>query len=395
MHAHRQAGACRQAGHGRAGQVGQAGHAGQARSNMCWGCFGLCNKLFGACWDLTCAGTAECSACFVCVHVCFAFSVAHFSFVVEIVSGAVSFHIMARGSFTPPKRGLFALSKDEIERPSKKVKFSQTLPSVPKGAEVDEEDMGMLRDAFVDLIDKLWRKPMYIQKAVHWLDNKVKSDALKGDDDNFTSVSVLGKLDESWTCAWLVANSGISLAGLETVCLKDPDTYKHLLIFALKCSLTVKMPQSCKVKSVCSSSLKSRHEGCGNRLLQVTDELLVERTNKCANWGAIGVYEPRFVTGNPNCVEMLHRPTKHVAKVPEYVVITKEFSIKCNWDDMEAYACIGKHCKPLCELFDESFGPYNIKQWSGTEKKMRHCAAGGLPSTVLLCRTWQIRQMHI
>jgi len=275
---------------------------------------------------------------------------------------------MARGSFTPPKRGLFALSQDEINRPSKKVKFSESLPSVPKGADVDEEDMGMLRDAFVDLINKLWRKPQYIQKAVHWLDSKVKADALRGDEDNFTSVSVLGKLDESWICAWLVANSGISLGGLETVCRKDPDTYKHLLIFALKCSLTVKMPLCCKVKSVCSSSLKRRHEDCGNRLQAVTDELLVEPTNKCANWGAIGIYEPRFVKGNPNCMEMLHRPTKHVAQVPPYVVITKEFTIKCNWDDLEAYACIGKHCKPLCELFADDCGPYYIKQWSGTEK---------------------------
>ena len=30
--------------------------------------------------------------------------------------------------------------------------------------------------------------------------------------------------------------------------------------------------------------------------------------------------------------------------------------------------CIGKHCKPLCDLFDDSTGPYYIKQWSGTEK---------------------------
>ena len=71
------------------------------------------------------------------------------------------------------------MTKEEGDRPNKKVKFAETLPAVAKGADIDEEDMRMLRDYFVDLVDKLWRRPGYIQKANRWLDSKIKADALK------------------------------------------------------------------------------------------------------------------------------------------------------------------------------------------------------------------------
>ena len=268
------------------------------------------------------------------------------------------------------KRGFLALTDEEKDKPLKLVKHAESMPAVVKSDDKGkDEDLSMIRDDFMVLVSGLWRNPSYVKGANHWLQNRLKSDEMVETHTHFKTVSTLSKLDEHWACGWLVANSMLTMSGLEMACSKDTDAWRHLLIMALKSLLSVKVPEECREKDVLNKTLKIRLDALGNRLREVSDEYFV--LNDQPNWKLCGVYCPLFGASDAKAELMLHRPTADRAAIPGHIHITKEFKIWSNWDDMEAVAVhssgVGKH---TChEMFAKDKGPFKHSTWKGAEKE--------------------------
>ena len=98
------------------------------------------------------------------------------------------------------------------------------LPAPAKtGNEYHDDDMRMKRDAFVKLIDKLWRNPHIVMQAANWIENRAKSQWSRDATRFFESVSQLRNLDETRACNYLSSSCNFSMQMLETASAADPD----------------------------------------------------------------------------------------------------------------------------------------------------------------------------
>ena len=218
------------------------------------------------------------------------------------------------------KRGVFDLSPEELQSPNKLCKFADNVPMYIKtGDEDKDEDLKLKRSQFQKSVNLLWRNPDLCWKNVMWLEEKIKANESKVTADMFKTVSTLGALDETWCCAWIVSNSRIKLETLEGACIIDPESWKQILVYALKCLLTVKVPLECKKKAVCGASFEARNVQCGSRLGGFMDETLCDEESGLIDWKAWGCYEPLFVQEEPNLRTLRHRPTGHIGHVPAHV----------------------------------------------------------------------------
>ena len=113
------------------------------------------------------------------------------------------------------KKFLFQLAPEELS-PDKMVKWATKLPSVAKTGDVFQDDeLKMRRDAFIRVIDKLWRNPDIILQAANWVDNRVSTMSSRDSTRFFDSVSQLRSLDETWICTLLssTCSSAVTICG--------------------------------------------------------------------------------------------------------------------------------------------------------------------------------------
>ena len=274
------------------------------------------------------------------------------------------------------KRGLFALTDAEEASPNKMVKFASTLPAVVKsGNESKDEDMEMARDAMMKTINLLWRNPSVCMKNNNWLEKKIASDAAQVGNDYFKAITTIGKLDETWAVAWLVSNSPLTLELIEDVSAKDPDSWRQLYMFALVCSLHCKCPESLRNKALCSMTLHARHVLCGRRLSKLRCPTFVNEENECIDWKHIGVYEPLWHADDEKSLKVLrHKPTGHLGRIPDHVLVSREFKLWYNWDDFEASFVLTPSNFKCCDFFESGSGPFGKVQWAGADKSFKALA---------------------
>ena len=249
------------------------------------------------------------------------------------------------------KRHLFELTQDEAETNNSVVAWALKLPAPAKtGNEYHDDDMRMKRDAFVKLIDKLWRNLHIVTQAADRIENRAKSQSSRDTTRFFESVSQLRNLDGTWACNYLSSSCKLSMQMLETAGAADPDP-------------TLKIPKECREKEVLDRALQERMTECKNRLELFNESNLLGKHG--INWARNGVYEVVF-DEKGKAKSILHRPTGDHGKVPEHVMISQKFELDQNWSDY--FATVG--LKPTTYVIAEDFfdGPHKIKLMSGTSK---------------------------
>ena len=269
------------------------------------------------------------------------------------------------------KRGCYFLTAEEDASPSKLVKFSESVPQVPKSGDSSaDEDLKYFRKEMMKVINVLWRNPKMSPRCVDWLDEKFRQDMeASSKSDCFKAISTLGKLDETWAASWLVQHSALTLKVLERVCDVDGDGVRQLMIFALVACLAVKLHAAMKVKAVMSIALQMRHNHCGQRLARLTSINLVCPDTGAINWGTIGVYEPLWDAHDERLWRLRHKPSGHVGRIPNHVIVTRDFKLCNNWDDFDATLVLKPSSFPCSDFFDSGCGPFKVKQWQGSADK--------------------------
>jgi len=267
------------------------------------------------------------------------------------------------------RQGIFSCSDEELASPAKLVKFAETAPAFMKtGDEDKDEDLKMKRSQFQKSMNLLWRNPDLCFKNVMWLEEKINAKNSKCPQDMFKALSTIGAMDETWCCSWIVANSNIRLETMEAACLVDPESWKQILTFVLKCHMSCKLPPDCRRKAVCGSCFDSRVLQCGGRLSGFMDETLCDEDGGLIDWRTWGCYEPMFVADEPNLRTIRHRPTGHLGHIPAHVTITRAFKLWWNYDDMQARFILKPSEFCAKDLFEAKAGPFFQKTWEGNDK---------------------------
>ena len=260
---------------------------------------------------------------------------------------------------------LFALSADEQAHPNKLVGFASKLPAINKtNDEYVDDDLRLKREGFMTCISLMWRNPHIILQTTNRAEHLVQSYSQRSTGDFFESISVLWRLDETWTVNFISVNYNLSIRRLEQACTVDPDSWRHLMVFGLVANGSLKMPAECKEKLVCQLALAKRMERMGSRLLALTDSNILHQAGGI-DWGRLGVYA---VTWNASgrAESVLHRPSGHEASLAEHVVITKKFTLASNWSDFGATLSLKPTSYNIAEdFFEAGRGPHSVKLWTG------------------------------
>jgi hypothetical protein len=273
------------------------------------------------------------------------------------------------------KRHLFELTPEESEASSSLVAWASKLPAPARtGNEYHDDDMKMKRDAFVKIIDKLWRNPGIVMQAANWIENRAKSQACRDTARFFESIGQLRNLDETWACSYLSGKCNFSISVLEQATAADPDAWRQLLQYGLVAGPSLKLPKECREKEVMHMTLTRRMEACGNRLLPFNEANLLG--DHGIDWGKNGVYEVIFDESTARATSILHRPTGDHGKVPEHVVISTKFELDQNWSDYHATVGLKPTSYVIADdFFKDRCGPHQIKLMTGTCKEFDDMAA--------------------
>ena len=145
----------------------------------------------------------------------------------------------------PARKFLFELTATESADTAKKVDWATRLPTYKKtNNDSANEDLQEQRDAFVEVIDLLWRNKAYTTKTASWLKKKIEegSKATQQLETQFAKLTTLRNLDQHWAALWVLKHCpGLQLATIKKGLSVDEDTVTQLLRCALNAVATLSL----------------------------------------------------------------------------------------------------------------------------------------------------------
>lgn len=271
---------------------------------------------------------------------------------------------------------LFSLTPEEEQHPAKLVKFCDRVPAVAKtGDKFRDDELEMQRQHFCKLLSGLWRRPELVMQANSWFEGKLESLKHEVAEGFFPKISVVGALDQAWVAHYLVNRLPISMSLLEKACDYDPEAWLQLLCWMLDCSKTLKLPKVCQQMTVMTLAFDKRVASIGRRWLNLEAKDIIDENSGALSWASFGVFEVKFDGEKTRAIEVRHRPTQNVAKIPSHVLIDSTFCLSENWLDFGAKVTKKPASYELFHFFDKATGPFKEESLVGTSKLFNDIAA--------------------
>lgn len=234
------------------------------------------------------------------------------------------------------------------------------------------------RRCFQLIEDTLAKKPELIQALYGNLINLLSSSNKQGRAEEFESVSTLGKLDETWCASFLTKHSKLTMENIGSMKAVDPLVVYSLMQYASQLPLSAKLFAEMVVKVLASAVLGRRHRAVGLRLNSLTSTCMTDGgAMNWANFSHTLIFEGESV----KAAHVLHSSGTKVP-LPDYVVITRKFTIESNFDDSAASAVLGAAVYKLDTFFEQPLvGPHAYPLWApkstmlkdvATEEKTKH-----------------------
>lgn len=154
-----------------------------------------------------------------------------------------------------PQRGPFALP----QRHEGLCPLAAKIPEVQRSGDIqDDTKATMRRDAYVRIVDTLWKEPNYVHEIANYLDSLKQSTTSTPKDGHFDKLTTLRCLDEAWCVGFLGGLTGWSTQRFEEFKVFEADAVKHLLCFALAASTTLRLPPACRDKELLKMLFETR-----------------------------------------------------------------------------------------------------------------------------------------
>ena len=266
----------------------------------------------------------------------------------------------------------FDLTDAEIADTASMVAFVQKVPAVKgAGESFEASEMRTARSNFCRVINALWRHPTVCAQACDWVESKVVQYKSSKGDEYFASVSILGKLDETWLCWWVTQRyTGVTKQTLELFCLQDPESLIQLVEGMCNASRTLKLPVSMRHKVTCGHILNMLADEAGDRFKGLTDSKLKgDGDGTCMDWSKLTPYLWVWNFTKTHVVEVTHRPSKVTVGVPDHLIITDDFELWQPWSDKYASAKFTMVNHTLQNLFTDPLkGPNAYNFFEGASK---------------------------
>jgi hypothetical protein len=255
--------------------------------------------------------------------------------------------------------------------------LAKKMPSeLPKtgNSNVDAE-LPLIRNAFINCIDMMWKNPAIVLSTERFLDDKLDrlhTEAQKKDAEHFAQdIKTLCTLfkDEVWAIGFLKL-LGFKQDFLEKIKRFDPDSPKHLMVYLLAMSLTTRLPSELQATDACAFVLNQRIVDIQRFGPLLAPGAVIADASGKIRWPQIGVYG--LVVDDEGVVtRIVHRPTGDHVAVPASSPITTSWTLKNNWSDLLAKVEMEAHD---CEHFlhkwfqKDKLGPYKVIVFKGAEK---------------------------
>ncbi len=268
----------------------------------------------------------------------------------------------------PAVKRAFSLTEAEVAQPTKIVKVAQRIPKPQKTGDVLVDDSSTIQHEHLQkIVSKLWRHPDVIVACSSWVDKRVDMVAEAQTRGLLASVSILKALDEEFACSWIARQSpNLNMGAMEKLLVKDPDTWRHLMIYALVASPFLKLPIETKDRGVMKNALDKRASTCGDRLAAVKADANGDKLS--IDWLKFGVYSLEF-NSDGVLVKITHTTTKeHTVIDPSIILVSKKWKLEQNWSDYSAELTLKPHKHTCCDFFADGVGPKKIALINGKSK---------------------------
>lgn len=167
---------------------------------------------------------------------------------------------------------------------------------------------------------------------------------------------------------FLCGKSQITDELMESALRFDPDSWRQLMQFSLKSTISLRFPKSCKEKAVLARSLARRMADVGDRLTKISKTSFLVKGSGGIDWLNIGAYSVKFAESG-RAETLTHRPTSTTVPVPEWIFVDKTFALESNWCDVSADLMKPPVARILCaDLFEKEQGPHVVPTISGSSK---------------------------
>ena len=168
-------------------------------------------------------------------------------------------------------------------------------------------------------------------------------------------------LDDAWISAFICGKIKVSLGDLELALQSDPDAWRQILQFLLVSSLSLKLIDDNRKKSITATALEYRIDSMDqDRCSVFRDREFLHNTSKSIDWATLGVYDVVWESGANKAEAIKHRPSGDVAVLPEHITTTTDFVIDHNWADYGATIGLKPTRYDIAQAFftDKSKGPH-------------------------------------
>lgn len=240
------------------------------------------------------------------------------------------------------------------------------------GVAAHDRNKELKRLAFQNIIEHLWAHEDDVYACRSFLDERraQQSDAADAN-DQFKTFTTLGKFDEAWIVQQLLNRTSLTKAGLTRAKKYDEQTVHHIFAFILSASLSMKLPQDCRSKTVFDRMVDDRVEKVG-RCKSVGDNMILASGQ--VDWLSKGCYKLVWSAEKTRCVEIVHQSSSATAAVPEHVMITPAYALTNNFSDMQAVVSLAPNNYILAQFFGAFVGPQAFGCWFGRSRLVHQAA---------------------
>ena len=224
-------------------------------------------------------------------------------------------------------------------------------PPVPKARKrLEPEDAAALKW----INSYLHANPAYILKCkakmeTGWLE-KAANDL---SEDYFNDTYTYFKKIPKYFYATFMVEEGIMTQALaDEVDAKDPQAIRYLAIFFFGVPDNLPLPPQLTHKPTLCIFLRARGVLLGHRWRGFFDKAL--RADFTINWVKYGCYRFLFKDAETKQAHAIKHTSTEPIKIMDFLV-TREWKVKNNHDDLGATGCSGKHRPLLLDFFDEPF----------------------------------------
>ena len=268
--------------------------------------------------------------------------------------------------------------------------LAQRVPAAQRTGDIHADNqLAMRRDAFVKVVDGLWKAPEHALEVATYLESLKAAKASAPSAGQMAKLTTLRALPESWQVGFLDAILKWGQEKFEQMKTYDPEAIRHLMAFAVNAAPSLRLSQwaGCKDADVLRETLQTRVAAAGQRLALLQAWCPQDGQSGRLPWEACGVYELAWSEGRVTSIT--HRPTRASVTLPQVVHVTEEFSLIDNWCEASSRLEMGPVKYGMMSFFLLAPGRTLCRSgratarrsWRPRARRRPWWSSGGLPCT--------------